>query len=290
MAVLRLIVKLYYEYQEVVMELVLCKFCGKNISSEIEYCIHCGLNQIGYTCRVCKEEITNLNEIDRIKEGGLDEGPPSAIHKRCLQQIRKLVYVCPVCKESLSTNRSHGKCLNCGHPNYIESCEQCLEGVINDGNSGVTVIWKFSGFGSDENIEYRKVTYHKICAEFNGFTEYAEFNEYKKNRRGDLFKCENGDGYKGYMKPESIPGREKESSCFIVTAVHGNHSVEVLILQEFRDQILAVNKLGRAFIRSYEYLSPPVAKLVARNKKLRFMVREGIIAPMLWIVNKLNAF
>jgi len=281
------------------MELVSCKFCGKKISSEIKDCIHCGLNQNGYLCPVCNKEITNKeitdpNEIDyTIYPRDYKEFSRSCnwggycIHKRCAQQILEIMYACPLCKESLSyidikkysqelriyrkkpkpdTSPAHlhrkslyedwqskEECRNCGHPIVIELCEACREPVINDGNSGVTVL--------REKSDERK-TYHITCAEGAGYTDYTKI---------------------GYKRPE------KKSSCFIVTAVHGNHSEEVLIFQEFRDQTLAVYKLGQALIRIYEHLSPPVAKLIARDEQLRLTARKGIIAPMLWIVNKLNS-
>lgn len=64
-------------------------------------------------------------------------------------------------------------------------------------------------------------------------------------------------------KPASSP--EEKATCFIATATLGSDSRHVRFLQEFRDIVLRASTMGRAFVRSYEALSPPLARLIARS-------------------------
>ncbi|MFC7432034.1 MULTISPECIES: CFI-box-CTERM domain-containing protein [unclassified Agrococcus] len=48
--------------------------------------------------------------------------------------------------------------------------------------------------------------------------------------------------------------------CYIATAVYGSYDApEVLVLRRFRDEVLATSRFGRAAIRAYYVVSPPIA-------------------------------
>ena len=67
------------------------------------------------------------------------------------------------------------------------------------------------------------------------------------------------------------------SGCFIATAAFGTPLAnEVIILSEFRDRYLMTNTAGRKFVRCYYKISPTIAKIISRNKLLRFAVRIGL--------------
>lgn len=79
--------------------------------------------------------------------------------------------------------------------------------------------------------------------------------------------------------PQPEPGAPK-SQCFLATAAYGSeHADEVVRLRSFRDTVLRRTWGGRAFIVVYEYLSPPVARLVARSALLRGVIRHLIVRP-----------
>lgn len=62
--------------------------------------------------------------------------------------------------------------------------------------------------------------------------------------------------------------------CFIATAVYGNYDApEVLILRAFRDKSLMTNSFGRMLTSVYYAISPSLAKIVKRNKKLQIISR-----------------
>lgn len=62
--------------------------------------------------------------------------------------------------------------------------------------------------------------------------------------------------------------------CYIATAVYGSYQApEVLILRKYRDEVLSNSLVGRAFIKSYYFLSPPVAKWLKNAGAINRIVR-----------------
>jgi len=72
----------------------------------------------------------------------------------------------------------------------------------------------------------------------------------------------------------------QKSGCFIATAAFSTPlAPEINVLRQFRDDRLLTDPLGRAFVKGYYTLSPPVAHAVSMSETLKRMVR-GLIAPM----------
>jgi hypothetical protein len=68
--------------------------------------------------------------------------------------------------------------------------------------------------------------------------------------------------------------------CFIATAAYGADSAaDVMVLRQFRDEFLLGNAPGRAFVKAYYNLSPPMASYIADRPTLRTAVRVGL-APV----------
>lgn len=83
-----------------------------------------------------------------------------------------------------------------------------------------------------------------------------------------------------YTPGNSMPERRendpniKSSRCYIATAVYGSYDApEVRVLRRFRDEVLSRSLPGRAFIRVYYTLSPPVARRLQKAGRLNRMVR-----------------
>jgi hypothetical protein len=69
--------------------------------------------------------------------------------------------------------------------------------------------------------------------------------------------------------------------CFIATAAYGTETAaELDVLRDFRDQVLLKNALGSLFVGAYYRVSPPIADFIAENDFLRAVVREGLIDPI----------
>lgn len=65
--------------------------------------------------------------------------------------------------------------------------------------------------------------------------------------------------------------------CYIATAVYGDYDApQVLKLRRFRDEVLMNSALGRAFVRVYYKLSPPVAKRLGADSTVTRLVRRAL--------------
>ena len=59
----------------------------------------------------------------------------------------------------------------------------------------------------------------------------------------------------------------KKGGCYVATAVYGSYDCpEVWVLRRYRDNVLAKNIFGRAFIHTYYKLSPTFVKLFGEKK------------------------
>ncbi len=66
------------------------------------------------------------------------------------------------------------------------------------------------------------------------------------------------------------------SMCFIATASYGLDSGEVGALCAFRDDCLENSALGRAFIKAYYTVSPPIADFISESEPLKAVVRTAL--------------
>jgi hypothetical protein len=81
-------------------------------------------------------------------------------------------------------------------------------------------------------------------------------------------------------KPTPAPQPAKKSGCFIATAAFGTPlDPRIDVLRQFRDERLLTDPLGRAFVRTYYTVSPPIAHAISMSEVLKQVVR-GLIAPI----------
>jgi hypothetical protein len=74
--------------------------------------------------------------------------------------------------------------------------------------------------------------------------------------------------------PGPVYGLLDGNKCFIATAAYGTEMApQVEWLRKFRNRYLNTNPIGRAFVRTYYKLSPPIADFIAKHEWLRTMTR-----------------
>lgn len=64
--------------------------------------------------------------------------------------------------------------------------------------------------------------------------------------------------------------------CFVATASYGQDSGTVGLLCDFRDSVLMQSAPGRAFVKAYYTVSPPIAKVIAGSEPLKAAVRLAL--------------
>ena len=77
---------------------------------------------------------------------------------------------------------------------------------------------------------------------------------------------------------ENNSNSEKSGFCFIATAAYGSYQEpHVKVLRQFRDKYLLTNASGRAFVKQYYKLSPPLAKRIEGSKNGKRVARIALI-------------
>ena len=98
-------------------------------------------------------------------------------------------------------------------------------------------------------------------------------------------------GNKVSTRAETCPkcGEEKPSRmpCFVATAVYGSDvAPEVVLLRQYRDDILLHNSVGKIFVRFYYKLSPPIALWMQDKSLLKRTVKQPLDAFVNVVVKK----
>ncbi len=79
---------------------------------------------------------------------------------------------------------------------------------------------------------------------------------------------------------------KKAGMCFIATAACGDpFAPEVIVLSDFRDNVLLHSRCGRAFVHVYYTVSPPFAAVIAKFAVLRHAVMSLIVRPLARVVH-----
>ncbi len=82
------------------------------------------------------------------------------------------------------------------------------------------------------------------------------------------------------------PVEKPKGFCFIATACYGDYEAsEVLVLRQYRDNVLLNSNLGRIIVRLYYFISPPIANLIAKSDTVKNFIRKNLLAP---IVSKIS--
>jgi hypothetical protein len=85
--------------------------------------------------------------------------------------------------------------------------------------------------------------------------------------------------------PEPI--KSKFYYCYIATvAFDSPEAPEVILLKNYRDQILLKNPFGRIFVDLYYLLSPPLSKIISKSDTLKNIVKICLLNPIIRKIQK----
>lgn len=78
---------------------------------------------------------------------------------------------------------------------------------------------------------------------------------------------------------EQASQASKKEGCFIATAIYGDYSApEVLVLREFRDNVLKENLIGNYLIKLYYRISPPLAEWLKHRQFIKRIIKTCLDA------------
>jgi hypothetical protein len=93
----------------------------------------------------------------------------------------------------------------------------------------------------------------------------------------------------GATRPFSTVPGASPGFCFIATAAYGTATTQQIdVLREFRDVVLLESAIGSRFVALYYQLSPPVADFIASTDLSRFLFRELLVNPIIWVVEAIG--
>lgn len=79
------------------------------------------------------------------------------------------------------------------------------------------------------------------------------------------------------------------AGCFIATACYGSPDApEVVCLRAFRDRVLMLHGAGRAFVRAYYAVSPPLADALRTRPVACALARYGLLMPTIAVLRGLD--
>lgn len=134
---------------------------------------------------------------------------------------------------------------------------------------------------NDKESEDDKKTQSSETCENCGGTGRTKRDAKVKDESGKPVSYENGTcpvcGGSGRKPAAAIPPDHKRKFCYVATVAFGDPQCnEVLALRQFRDQRLAPNLLGRAFIRIYYATGPTLASFVATRPRLKRFLKQAL--------------
>ncbi len=90
--------------------------------------------------------------------------------------------------------------------------------------------------------------------------------------------------------PDEDDGGGGGGSCFIATAAFGSYlAPEVVVLRQFRDNVLLRSRAGRLFVRGYNAYSPGLARRIEHSPVSALVVRL-MLTPVVWALKYPVAF
>jgi len=242
-------------------------------------------------CCIC-HKLVKREEIINCKYGGREP-----FHRACMAKCFQvpLSLCCPDCRhplegrslsESIASQKESpdyewlspwwSNCPSCGAPDplikHAEKCRTCRMPMM---QAFQIVVKELVPLGEDN---YGVVSYHEFCRP--DLTSHV--NPFPNWDDGFLHWMTDGKWHSN--APPPVPHADNSGGCFVATAAYGTSmEPDVQILRDYRDRVLAKNRLGQLITASYLTLSPPLARLI-HAETLSGAVARACLRPMVAIV------
>ena len=89
--------------------------------------------------------------------------------------------------------------------------------------------------------------------------------------------------HRSYERAVARGAKPAASPCFIATTTFGQDAFETSELRRFRNRTLRRTRRGRALIRLYERLSPPLARRLPKHPRTASLIRTALRALIGWL-------
>ena len=217
---------------------------------------------------------------------------------------------CKNCGKRVSSEAT--ECPHCGkNPTYIKKCEICGKRIENSKLSKHPECLR-SYIQSHQEIQefscpvcYKVFAYKEFYAvgeryplesKWEYLTKCPECGHYFDFRRCDWclqpvlkeYARNVGSGEIGYESYCHRVCSKHMSRCFIATVVYGSSlNSSVLLLKDFRDNILIASPMGEKIITWYYKISPAVADFLEDHHCIKILVKYSLVQPFVWIIQHL---
>lgn len=129
----------------------------------------------------------------------------------------------------------------------------------------------------------------KNAAEADDYGDLDNKSFFYENAHDNRQRAQKGIAEMSAPKKTSPAPVEKKSGggCFIATAAYGSPDApEVLVFRRSRDEVLLASAPGRAGVRLYYRLSPPLAAFISRGSFLRAVTKAVLLRPILSLLER----
>jgi hypothetical protein len=101
-------------------------------------------------------------------------------------------------------------------------------------------------------------------------TRYTQNRTSLSNLKTQLAAVNTGGG-------RSSGGSSGSSGCYIATMAYGDYDhPQVMILRQFRDEVLDKSALGKWFIKTYYHYSPKLVERLKNKRTLNSIIRKAL--------------
>lgn len=166
---------------------------------------------------------------------------------------------------------------------------EVIREAINNNNSRVEISYKSYNHGNSvrqlSNVAYSNEfgSGHNYISAFCHLRN--EKRTFKLNRIEKIRLVTNSRASDWVSNPSFY---SKKSGCYIATMAYGDHEhPQVIILRQFRDDILLNNSLGKMFVKLYYFISPRIVFFLKDNESINRFIRkildkliEGRLKPL----------